>query len=154
VVERRNPSLVNGVDGGRGPVVSWTPKRFQNLLEVLQELASDTDLCFDVRQNLDDELEFITWERTDSSRDIRLDIQNDQLESIEYGVGAPGVTRVIVAGQGEGVDRLMIRRTSTSSVEAETLWGRVIERFVDARHIDDETELQQAGDDALAEEGS
>jgi hypothetical protein len=151
--ERRNARFrLEPVDLKRGGFVQKSP-RFQNLLELLRELALGSGLMFDVVQTDDDMLELRVTTQIDLSAEVRLDIQNDQLSRSSYGYAAPGVTEVLVAGQGEGVDRTMIRRTSTDSEAARALWNRRRERFLDQRQTDDLTELQQAGDELLADEG-
>jgi hypothetical protein len=100
------------------------------------------DLVFEVLNVVD---------RTDL---VRLDIDNGTLTSEEVERTGPGVTRVIVAGQGEGTERLIIQRTTPTAAAAETSWGRVIEEFVDARSSAELVELEQAGDERLIESGS
>ncbi|MFJ3393971.1 siphovirus ReqiPepy6 Gp37-like family protein [Leifsonia aquatica] len=151
--ERRNVRLrLEAVDLRRGATVQKSP-RFQNLLELLGEIALGSRLLFDVVQTDDDALELRITEQLDLSQEVRLDIQNDQLSKSSYGYAAPGVTEVLVAGQGEGTDRTMIRRTSADSIAAQTLWNRRRERFLDQRQTDDMMELEQAGDEVLADVG-
>lgn len=147
--DRKNSRITLGTDGGRGGTGTFSP-RFQNLLELLQQICAGTELWFDVRQD-GDMLKFLTGAGADRTSEIRLDVHNEQLDSIESGMGAPTVTDVIVAGQGDGTARTILTRANTSS---RTEWGRRIEVFKDQRQTDDLTELGQAGDDALAEGGS
>jgi hypothetical protein len=58
-----------------------------------------------------------------------------------------------VAGQGEQEDRQFLQVDTPESIAAEADWGRRIEKFVDQRNTDDWTELQQAGDEVMADEG-
>lgn len=152
--DRRGPlasKLVMGPDQGRGLTV---PKqaRFPVLGELLHEIAVLADLGFRVVQRGND-LVFETFEIKDLTRFIRLDIENGGLSSQSVETSGPGVTRVLVAGQGEGKDRTIIERSTTTSVEGEESWGRRIERFKDQRNTDELLELQQAGDEILADEG-
>lgn len=145
---RRNTNLTMGADGGHGGTVTQSP-RFRNLLELGQQIAAGSDVWFDVRQN-DDTLEFLTGVSVDRTAEIRLDLDNQQLESIESGLGAPTVTDVIVAGQGEGTARRIVTRSAAAT---RTEWGRRIERFLDQRQTNATAELQEAGDAALASGG-
>jgi hypothetical protein len=68
-VSRRIAGLTLAPDLGRGPVLQKSP-RFQNLLELLQEIATGTDLMFDVVQSGTDlQLRILT--RVDASADLR-----------------------------------------------------------------------------------
>lgn len=140
---------LGGIDHMLGPVLTKSP-RFQNLLELCQEIAASTRLLFDIVQN-GDRLEFLTWEAADLTQELRMDIENDQLRSTSWGYTLPDLTVPIVAGQGEGTERTIITRTSAAAVAAEAAWGRPIEEFIDQRQTDDLTELQQKGDTALSE---
>lgn len=152
VLQRRNARLTCAADQARGPIVQYSP-RFQNLMGLLQKIATGTDLVFDVRQ-AGYSLQFVVELAADLTSSIRLDIENDQLSKTRASISVADVTDVIVAGQGEGTERQMIRRTSSESAAAAALWGRRIERFVDQRQTSDLNELQQAGDDELANGGS
>lgn len=143
-------SVVVGTSLGRGPTRTASP-RFQNLMQLCQELVADTSVLFRLVQNDDDELELEISLSVDRSGEWRFDIDNEQLQSTQHGSGAPSVTRAIVAGQEQGVNRTIIERTSTASLAAEAAWKRRRERFVDQRQTDDTDELEQAGDAVLAE---
>jgi microcystin-dependent protein len=140
---------------GTDPVVGSTVKRsarFDILGELLSELASIDSLGFDIRQN-DDVLEFNVFEPVDRSLEIRMDVSNNTLSRTEYAYGRPNATLAIVAGQGAGTDRQFVEVTTTASEDAETLWERRIETFIDQRNTSDETELEQAGLEKLATDG-
>ncbi|WP_119697048.1 Gp37-like protein [Microbacterium halotolerans] len=145
---RRRANLTMGPDLGRGPIVQKSP-RFQNLLELLQEITAGTNLWFDIIQT-GDQLQFVTGESDDRRYDIRLDLDNEQLSEIEAGLAAPTVTFPVVAGQGEGTGRTIITRSAPA---AEDEWGRRIETFADQRQTDDTTELADVAEAALAEGG-
>lgn len=136
----------------RGATLTRSP-RFDNLLELCQSIAATSGLVFDIVQ-VDDLLEFRVTEAADRSAFVRMDVENEQLDSVGYGYASPTATRPIVAGQGEGTERTIIERTSADAAEAESLWGRRIERFVDQRQTEVLAELEQAGDDLLAAEGT
>lgn len=142
---------LEGESQHRGATLTKSP-RFQNLLELLQEIAVGSDLLFDVVQ-VGDGLQLHITEPLDVSQEQRWDVDNNQLSRAKYGFTAPGCTHVIVAGQGEGTERTIIEVTTPASLFAAAVWGR-IERFVDQRNTDDPVELEQAGLEILAAEGS
>jgi hypothetical protein len=148
---RQVPGLIVEADTALGPDVD-TAARFNTLQELIYGIAESANLGYTVKQVADD-LVFSVFEPTDRSATIRMDIENDQIQQVEYGYGAPKTTRAIVAGQGEAVERLFIERTSTESLAAESLWNRRIEVFQDARQAETTDELNQAGDENLAENG-
>ena len=147
----RNFVRITQANGNRGPTVTKSP-RFQILSELLSEIGTYAQLGFQLVQR-NDFIEFEVLPIADRSAFVRFDIANGSLTSEEVQVTPPAVTRAIVAGQGEGAERTIIQRTTTASSEAETAWGRIIERFIDQRDTNDLVELQQSGDEALIEEG-
>lgn len=147
---RRKANLEMGTNGARGATVKKSP-RFPILGELLNEIANG-QFGFRVIQR-GDKLKFETFEVVDRSATIRLDARNGQLIGQKVAISAPGVTRVVVAGQNEGTKRTFVYRDTTDSLAAEAAWGRRIERFIDQRQTDDLTELADAGDEALEEGG-
>lgn len=150
-VARRIPELTIEASSNLGPTVSGSA-RFETLQELLKSFADLSQLGFTIEQN-GNELEFQVYAPTDRSAFVRLDLDNGRLKRSEYSYNQPKTTRVIVAGQGEEELRTFIERTSTQSLEAETAWGRRIEQFKDQRGSGDLTELQQAGDEVLVNDG-
>lgn len=150
-VARRNPRLVLGADGQRGETLTKSA-RFPTLGSLLDEIARPSGLGFRVIQQ-GSSVEFQTYKPLDRSREVRLTIDNGGLAGQKASITAPGVTRAIVAGGGELTDRVFVERTSDKSLQAESDWGRRIERFIDQRQTVALAELQQAGDEVLAEEG-
>jgi len=148
---RKIPGLVIEADEDRGQSVIGRA-RFPQLQDLLYPLAQTGGVGYGIRQK-EDGLEFFVYEPEDLSANIRLDIQNNKLASTEYNYLAPKTTRVVVAGQGEMVDRLFLERTSSEAIEAEVLWGRRIESFQDARDVDNQAQLEQRGDERLVDEG-
>ncbi len=65
-----------------------------------------------------------------------------------YTVKAPEVTRGLVGGEGVLAARLLRERDDAA---AEALWGRRVETFVDQNNSSDTTELDAAGDRAVAD---
>jgi hypothetical protein len=151
VVSRRVAGLTVATNQNRGPVVT-NAARFTELQTLLFGIAESAALGYDVKQ-VNDDLVFDVFEPVDRSAFVRLDVENDLLRSSEFGYVAPEVTRVIVAGQGEAIDRLFIERSNTDSTDAETAWNRRIEQFRDARQSVEVSELEQAGDEVLADTG-
>lgn len=66
----------------------------------------------------------------------------------EFGLSAPSVTRAELAAGGLGRQRIFREQSST---DPEALWGRRVERMIDQRQTTDNTEIDQAGTDALTE---
>ncbi|AWY06650.1 minor tail protein [Microbacterium phage Zeta1847] len=147
---RRDTRLVMGTDLGRG-ASRVKSARFPTLLELCQELAAPDGLLFDVVQ-VADRLEFRTAVPQDRTSEVRLDVQGDTLDAAKWGYSGPSVTDVVVLGSGEGSERV-IRTRSTSSPDA-AAWGRVIEVSVDSRGSEDITELDTKGDEVLAANGA
>lgn len=123
---------------------------FDNLRDLCASLALGSDLLFDIRQE-DDDLLFEVTESADLSAELRLDIANDQLQSVKYGSGAPSVTDVIRAGAGDGLARAMAAARDTVAAGA---WGRRIEQFMNAGGTADPNELTQQALNDLATGGA
>lgn len=141
---------------GRGATVKASA-RFDVLYDLLNQiadasLAGGTAIGFDVRQD-GTNLVFECYTPTNRASTVRLDIANDLLTETSYSLQRPKMTRAIVAGQGDGAARAFIERSNTTSLAAETAWGRRIEAFVDSRDSADSTALQTAGDSLLATDG-
>lgn len=66
-----------------------------------------------------------------------------------YSLSAPTATRVVVAGQGEGVLRAL--RGPFIDAARETTWGNIIEVFRDARDSEDEGVYLERATESLAE---
>lgn len=148
---RAVPHLALSADAGLGSLVKKSA-RFDIIGELLSEIAVVDGLGFDIKQQ-GDELVFNVYEPTDRSRQIRMDVENNTLASTSFGYGRPGLTKAIVAGQGDLTERTFIQVETVEADDAEALWGRRIEQFIDQRNTDDLTELTQAGLEALAESG-
>jgi len=149
---RRRGGLIMGSNLGRGPTVSKNA-RFPVLGDLLSEIALVAGLGFRIVQR-GDQLVFETYQVTDRTKTIRLDARNRTLSGQRVAISPPGVTRVLVAGQGDLTNRQFLQVDNATSVTAEADWGRRIEKFVDQRNTSDPTELKQAGDEALADGGS
>lgn len=139
------------VNQHRGPVLQKSP-RFQNLGELLGEIAIGGNLGFQVIQRGED-LVFEVLTLKDRTDLVQLSVKNGSLTKESLEISPPSLTRAIVAGQGEGTERQMVQRSTPDSQAAEAQWGRIIERFIDQRNTDVVLELEQAGDEQLLEEG-
>jgi hypothetical protein len=148
---RKISTLTIDTDAARGSTVVANA-RFDKLGELVSSLLVLDGLGFDIRQ-VGAGLVFEVFQPVDRSATIRMDVDNLRLEKSEYGYQRPDVTRVIVAGRGQGGERTFIERTSTASTTAESAWGRRIEVFKDARSTNDATALQNAGDELLSAGG-
>ncbi|MER6231735.1 siphovirus ReqiPepy6 Gp37-like family protein [Streptomyces sp. NPDC001616] len=150
-VERRKAHLATSISSGRGPAVIKSA-RFPVLGNLLAELALLGKLGFRVVQR-GSSLVFETFEITDRTALIRLDVENGSLAGQRVAISPPGVTRAVVAGQGELVKRQFLQVQTAESIAAEADWGRRIEQFIDQRQTDKWEELQQAGDEAMEDSG-
>ena len=142
---------VEPTNQNRGPTLTKSP-RFQNLGELLGEIAVLANLGFHIVQR-GNVLQFEVLTIADRSDLVRLDVRNGTMTKETLAVSPPKVTRTVVAGQGEGVDRVFVTRTTTESLAAEEEWGRPIEHFIDQRNASELVELEQAGDKSLLEYG-
>lgn len=149
---RKVKNLILGVDGGRGPYLTRR-ERFTRLDVLLQELGDAYNIGWYIKQR-GKNLSFETWSVKDYSSAIRLEVENNRLSSEEVNFNAPSATRVLVAGQGELVDRMLLEVSNTESIASETRWGRRIERFLDQRQSSEKKDLIDAGNEVLMAEGS
>ncbi|WP_031513713.1 siphovirus ReqiPepy6 Gp37-like family protein [Streptomyces sp. NRRL F-5123] len=149
--ERRKTALIDSPSQHRGPDVTKSA-RFPVLGNLLAETALLGSLGFRVIQR-GTNLVFETYAITDRTNLIRLDVANGTLSGQRVAISPPGVTRAIVAGQGQMTDRQFLEVDTDESIAAEAAWGRRIESFIDQRQTADWTELQQAGDQAMADSG-
>jgi len=138
-------------DQARGSTVVGRA-RFDQMQELFFGLAQTGGLGYEIKQ-VGSGLVFDVYEPVDRSSLVRLDIENGRLQKVEYVNAAPLVTRAIVAGAGELEERLFYEGTLTQSTDAETAWGRRIERLVDARSSKTTADLDQKADEALIDDG-
>ncbi|AVE00402.1 minor tail protein [Streptomyces phage OzzyJ] len=148
---RRKANLILAAHGNRGSETTKSA-RFAVLGNVLTELGLRASLGFRVVQRGSD-LVFETYQVTDRSAYIRLDVMNNTLSGSRVAITPPSATRVIVAGQGEMVDRKFREITTAESLAGEVEWGRRIERWQDQRNTNEDDELDDSGMEILEEEG-
>ena len=139
------------VNSNLGATVNKTT-RFDYVGDILHEIATLRNLRFRVLQ-VGNILQLQITAVADRSKFVRLDIENGTLQEQSVETAPPRVTRVIVAGQGEGTARQILARVNSVSSAAEIEWGLIIEQFKDQRNTNVLAELQQAGDEILASDG-
>ena len=149
---RQDPYLTLASDEARGPVLTKSA-RFPALIDLVNEIAAAGNLGWRVIQRGSGRV-FEVYSITDRTARIRLDLKNNTLSSEKVTVTPPSATRVLVAGQGEEVDRRFYEGTNDISKAAEAEWGRRIEVFVDQRQSDDTNEYVQKANEVLADKGS
>lgn len=150
-VVRQVNNLTVEADLGRGSSV-YADARFNQMQELFHGLAQTGGIGYRIEQ-VGNGLVFQVYEPVDRSGLIRLDIDNGRLTTTNYSYTAPTLTRAIVGGAGEAEERLFYEGTLTQSTNAETEWGRRIERFVDSRNTQDATEFAQHAKEALIDDG-
>lgn len=130
-----------------------TNARYAVLTDELRNLALvGGGLVFDVAQQLSatglgQVLAFTVGPHRDLSALARFSFELGNLRAASFGPQAPTVTDAIVAGQGAGTQRNI---TEYRDGNAEALWGRRVELFVDQRDTADPAQLAQSGQQALA----
>lgn len=151
---RENANRVNAPvdiapDQGRGGNVRLQI-RMQPIADILLPLVDQAGVGITVRQVggrfLVDCYEPQAWPLT-------LSEASGTIADLEFSRTPPSMTRVVVGGPGEGVERIFRQRINA---EAEALYGDVIEGFVDARDVKDDDPdrlalMDARGDEALAE---
>lgn len=118
--------------------------RFKPLLEEVQKLAKTGGITFGTEMDDNGTIRFRQYEPVDRSRYIRLSEDNDALGEWSMERTRPEVTKVLVAGQGEGDARTLILVEGN-----ENEWGVSRLVFQDRRDTDELADLQQAGEDTL-----
>lgn len=143
---RRVPGLVLGALAGVGGNVSVST-RFQPLGEVLRTLAlAGGGLGWRVVQ-VGTTLEFQVFAPRDLSGTVRFSRGLGNLRKFRWQPKSPTCTVAIVGGQGQGTARTIRERVDAAAVAR---WRR-IEKFIDQRNTNVLAELDQAGDEALAD---
>jgi hypothetical protein len=143
---RQVPGLTLEADAGRGLDIRTTT-RFEPLLELCQRLAAAGQIGFKVDQAPAGGLVVGFYVPT-LRADVLLSPDTGTVTAGTATVEAPTVTRALVAGSGTGTARALRERVA---LDAEAEWGRRIEVLVDRRESGDGDDLDQAGDEALAE---
>lgn len=146
---RRIPNLVLGAGAGIGPTIKFST-RFLPLGDELRSAAIQGGGLGFRTQQVGTNIEFQVYQPVDRSGTVRFSKGLGNLRAYAYEPTLPTATVAIVGGQGVGESRLVVERTNTAAV---TRYERM-ETFVDQRQSEDTaadtTELNQAGDEALA----
>jgi hypothetical protein len=151
IATRKYAWLSSAPNLARGGLTSCSI-RFKSLAESLTDLGLKSGLGWRFYQK-GAGIEFDVYVPQDKTDLIRLDIRNGGLEKAELGWTAPAATRVLVLGQGEGAERTVLPVTTPESLAEAAAWGLRWETAKDQRNTDDPTELLQAGQAILTEEG-
>lgn len=151
VTARTWPILTVATDQARGAATTYSA-RFDVLGDLLTSISNATGMGFYVKYDGAGP-RFEVYQTRDLTKSVRLSVNNNTLDGQRVSIAAPGVTRVIVAGQGEEENRTFIEVNSTDSLQAEDDWGMRMERFLDQRQTNDLTELTKGGNDELAKDG-
>lgn len=142
--------LVVAPDLARGSTVTGRA-RFQSLLDLLFELAlAGGDLGFRVIQTLTTPptLQFQVYVPADRTATAVFSRDFGNLRSYGYTTEAPTGNAITVGGQGTGNTRTFLERTDPTSIAT---YGRRVEAFVDQGNAATLAELQQSGDNELAQ---
>lgn len=135
-------------DQERGSTVSYKA-RFDDLLEVATKMADASSPQLGLRVQQDDgDLVFDVYEPTDRSGRVRFSRARRNLRAYSLTRSMPTATHAVVAGGGEGTARVFRERADT---DAANEWGRIVRVFVDQRQTTEASELDAAGDEALAQ---
>lgn len=155
LTSRRVAGLRVPGSGGRGKTVS-VKGRFGKLGDIVADVAESGSLHVDVVQDEDANGPYLrTTVRpvTDRSPNVRFGTAGSFTGAVigsdwSYTLERPTVTDAVVAGGGEGADRILVEKVDAT---AESTWSRKVELLVDKRSTSDTDELGQAGTDALAD---
>jgi len=142
---RRVPRLIMGDLGGIGGTSTTFTTRFQMLTDDLRAVSALAGGRLGFRTvQVGDQIVFEVYEPTDRTGAVWFARSMGNLLSIEHEPEAPSATVAIVGGQDAGANRTIIERGTPGD------WWR-LEVFVDSAGASNLTELQQAGDEALAD---
>ncbi len=140
-----------GTNTNLGTMTTRRP-RFDILGDLLVGIAAEQGLAFRLVQ-VGSFLEFQVYQPSDRTAEIRLDVNNGTLQEQNVEFAPPEVTRMVVAGQGEGTERQFISMTSADATTAEAAWGLIIEEWKDQRQTGVVSELEAAALERLNEAG-
>lgn len=120
--------------------------RFKPLLEEVQTAAKTGGITFSTSMDRDGTIRFQQSVPEDRSRYIRLSEDNDALGQWSMERARPEVTKVLVAGQGEG-DTRTLKLVEGNAND----WGTSRIVFQDRRDTDELADLIEAGEETLAD---
>ncbi|MBM0203505.1 hypothetical protein JNW90_10550 [Micromonospora sp. STR1s_5] len=149
VAYRKVPALVLGPEsapGGAGASITYST-RYEQMGDAVRRAALLSGGLGVRTVQTRTTVEFRVFQPVDRTAECRYSRSVGNLRGIHLESCAPSVTDAIVGGGGEGADRILVRRANTSARAAHGLY----ETFVDQRDTSDLTELNQSGDEAVAE---
>ena len=135
--------VLDYVRGKGAPVV--VEERFTNVLEVVTDISRMGGVTVHGLRKEDGNLYYSISVPRDLSRQVRFFRQSGNGAQGEMSFEAPTATAVIVAAQGEGVDRDIREATEVS------VWGRRIEVLKDRRDTSEDDTLNNAGMEELVQ---
>lgn len=150
-VGRRKAYYQIGADPVAGATITGRG-RWQNLLTFMQELAvsAGSNIGFRTLQSVDNlglpVTEFQVYVGQDLSGTVKFSPELGNLAEFSYYSEWPEANYVYVGGQGEGIARNIVERSDPTMIAT---WERAEGEFIDRRDSDDDTELQQSGDEEL-----
>lgn len=148
VPSRRVPGLTVAADPAIGASVKGEA-RWDNLLALMQPLATSGGVGFRIVQ-VGNALQFQVFVPNDHTGDVKYSVDLGNLSSFQYDSTAPDSNYEFVGGVGTGKTRL-IKEVQDS--DSGTVWGRIEGDFIDQSSTSDDTQLTQAGTDAIANGG-
>lgn len=154
---RQVPGLALGAAAGVG-TSTQVKERFTPLLDAMRRAAdSGGGLAFDVRDTLQQTLQFVVWQPRDLTDLAQFGVELGNVASLDVQVTAPVATTALVAGAEEGTARHTLEKSATT---ADPAYGRR-EVFIDQRQVSDAVtptaediaEYTKAADEELAAAG-
>jgi hypothetical protein len=139
-------------DSGAGSATTGNA-RYDNLLDLVRSLATAGGVGFRAVQDAGGVAPlFDVFVPVDRSGTVVFSKTGGSLAAYSYTLSAPTATRVTVAGQGVGVDRTVIKVSSTDGVE--DVWDMTAEVFADRRDTDEADDHLQEADERLIDGGA
>jgi hypothetical protein len=146
---RRLSGLQVDADNGYGPTTPISA-RYDNLLDLLQRIASPNNMGFNLWAIGGGQWEFDVFPPNDVSGTVQFSRNRGNMIGHSVLRAIPSATRAIVAGGGVGTAR-NITTYDAAGGATDPDWADMVEAFVDRRDTTDSGELAQAGKETLAE---
>lgn len=151
LVARRYPEIIFGSDNGVGTNIATSFIRSVTLTDGLREvLRLGGNLGMRTVQGTDNQVRFQVYQPRNLSANVWFSRALGNIRALDFEFAAPSATVAIVGNDTAGVGRVVKERTNTAALTAG--WRRK-EVWVDGRSAANATELEQAGDEALADTG-
>lgn len=133
---RQEDGFTIETDEGRGETITWYA-RFDNLLELLQELAIPVTLGADELGFRMNGFEFEVYEPEDRTNSVIFSVSLGTILTYTYGTEAPEKNYIHAGGSGDDAERIFYTYGDTDSM---TRYG-MIEDFIDATQVETATDL-------------